>query len=170
MFERKTEKQEGQSIVLVAAAMVVLLIFVALAVDMSSAYVMRRKLQNGADGAALAAVRRMSHQLNTAGGFADGPIHEEVIDFAERNTLNGSGGTLADIGGSVVGLYVDRSHEPIPDAIVGDGDPVHPDAWGVQATVYGIAPSFFGGILGRDGYPVQATATACLEPTCGENC
>jgi hypothetical protein len=135
---------------------------------------MRRKLQNGADGAALAGVRRMGYQINyeplKAGTTKDHEILLEIHMLAEENGVEDTDGTLAnDVNDNVEGVYLDENHDPIPGAVVGGGSlPIN--AVGVEVTVYGIAPSFFGGLLGHDGYPVQATAAAALEYACGAGC
>ncbi|MEJ2211556.1 MAG: hypothetical protein P8129_21325 [Anaerolineae bacterium] len=58
---------------------------------------------------------------------------------------------------------------PISGAEIGGGT-VPVDAWGVEATTYITTPSFLGGIVGFDGYPVQATAAVVLERACGADC
>ncbi len=169
MFERDRERQRGQSIILVAVALFVVLAFVAIAVDLTSAYVLRRRLQNAADGAALASIRRMAYQIRYT-GLNDGEILLELNEFANRNVFSDTR-TLADIEGRVEGLYLGPgpSYAPIQGGVVGDGD-VPSNAMGVEATVYGIAPSFFGPILGFDGYPVQAKAAAALQRACRAGC
>ena len=52
-------KQQGQAIVIIAAALVGLLALVALAVDGGNAFAQRRNAQNAADGAAMAAIAKM---------------------------------------------------------------------------------------------------------------
>lgn len=158
MDSTHNDLERGQSIVLVAFAMVALIIFTAIAVDMSSAYVGRRTAQNGADAAALAGTRQLADQVNHD-SFNDSLILFELEDFAQRNGVDGR----------VEGLYLDGNGDPIEGAVVGGGF-VPNDAWGIEATTYLTAPTFFGGILGFDGYPLQATAAALLEYACGVDC
>jgi len=63
-MEEKSRTEHGQSIVLVALLMGVLLLFVAIAVDLSNAYAHRRQAQNAADSAALAAAGEFGLYLN----------------------------------------------------------------------------------------------------------
>jgi hypothetical protein len=53
-------KQQGQTIVLIAGALIALLALVALAVDGGNAFAQRRIAQNGTDGAAMAGVTQMN--------------------------------------------------------------------------------------------------------------
>lgn len=161
--------QEGQSIVLVAMAMLGLVIFVAITVDLSSAYVGRRTAQNGADGAALAAARQLAYQINHD-TFSDSMIQIELNDFAERNGVADTDGTLANtVNRHVEGFYLNVNGDPIVGAAIGGGS-VPNNAWGVEATTYITTPSFLGGVLGFDGYPVQASAAVVLERACGVDC
>lgn len=169
MHEKGQDTQSGQSIVLVAMAMLGVIIFVAIAVDLSSAYGGRRTAQNGADGAALAAARQLAYQINHD-AFSDYAIHVELNDFAERNGVADSDLVLANtVNRHVEGVYLYDDGEPIPGAEIGGGL-VPGDAWGVEATTYITTPSFLGGIMGFDGYPVQATAAVVLERACGADC
>jgi len=169
MHQKGQDTQSGQSIVLVAMAMLGVIIFVAIAVDLSSAYGGRRTAQNGADGAALAAARQLAYQINND-AFSDYAIHVELNDFAERNGVADSDLVLANaVNRHVEGVYLYEDGEPIPGAEIGGGL-VPGDAWGVEATTYITTPSYFGGVLGFDGYPVQATAAVILEKACGAEC
>jgi hypothetical protein len=158
MDSTHNDLERGQSIVLVAFTMVALIIFAAIAIDMSSAYVGRRTAQNGADAAALAGTRQLADQVNHD-SFNDTLILFELEDFTGRNGAKGR----------VEGIYLDGNGDPIEGAAVGGGY-VPNDAWGIEATAYLTAPTFLGGILGFNGYPVQATAAALLEYACGVDC
>jgi hypothetical protein len=59
MLSRKFGGDEGQSLIQFALIFIALLAFVALAVDTGNAFATRRKLQNAADAAALAAAREL---------------------------------------------------------------------------------------------------------------
>jgi hypothetical protein len=162
-------EDRGQSAVLVAISLLVLVIFAAITVDISSAYLGRRTAQNAADGAALAAVRQLAYQYNR-GVYNDTKIKIELNDFAERNGAGDTDGIPGNaINDSVTGVYLDENEEPIPGGVIGSGvDPA--GAVGVQSTVYITTPAFFGGIMGQSGYPVQAQATVALDIACGADC
>ena len=158
------DRSLGQSAVLVAIALLVLVAFAAITVDISSAYLGRREAQNAADGAALAAGRKLAHQYNT-GAYNDGAMRLELVDFAQRNGAEDSDGITANaVNTSVTGVYLDENEQSI--GVIGSG--VDPEgAMGVRSTVFITTPAFFGGIMGRGGYPVQAEATVMLDLACG---
>ena len=158
----------GQSVVLVAIAMLVLVIFAAITVDMSSAYLGRRTAQNAADAAALAAVRQLAYQYNM-GLYDDTAIKVELNNFAERNGAGDTDDTLGNaINDSVTGIYLDFDENAI--GVVGENSGAPANALGVEATVQITTPAFFGGVMGYSGYPVQAQATVMLDYACGDDC
>jgi hypothetical protein len=160
-------EDKGQSAVLVAIAMLVLVIFAAITVDISSAYLGRRTAQNAADGAALAAARQLAYQYNTE-DFDDSLIKIELNNFGELNGAKDTGGVPGDaINSSVIGAYLDKHENVI--AVIGAGS-VPAGAQGVEATVYITTPSFFGGVMGESDYPVQAQAAVMLNLACGGSC
>jgi hypothetical protein len=166
-MEEKRGPQQGQSIVIVAVAMLALVVFVAVSIDMSSAYVGRRTAQNAADGAAGAGARRLAFQINY-GPFSDEWIKRDMNDLAERNGVSDTGGALADAtNDNVEGWYLDEEQNRI--GLVGAGT-VPADTWGIEAVTYITTSAFFGGMLGFDAYPLQAEAAVMLEQACGEDC
>jgi hypothetical protein len=81
------DKENGQSIIVIAVAVVVLLALVALVVDVGNAYAQRRRAQNAVDAAALAGARRLANR------YLGEPVLEiQVLDdietYAEKNGLN----------------------------------------------------------------------------------
>ncbi len=80
---RRFRDESGQTLILIAAALVVLLGFLALAVDLGMLYAERRAMQNAADAGALAGARAM------CGG---GNVEAEARKFAEAN-----GATTVDV-------------------------------------------------------------------------
>ncbi len=157
------QRQGGQSIVLVAVAMVALVIFVAVTVDMSNAYHYRRVAQNAADAAALAGAAELGRQINNKKP-SDSAIKATMNDFAELNEIEDTNGTLADDENTnVEGFYLDGKHDVIGE--VGSGS-VPAKAVGIRAITHIVAPTFFGGIVGFDGYPVQARAAVLHEVAC----
>ena len=174
MNQRQHSEERGQSLVLVAAALVLLVIFVAITVDMSSAYYNRRTAQNAADGAALAGVSRMATGINKKNSRLDDDIKADMNDFAERNGIEDTAGDLADdLNNNVDGWYVDSSGNRLPgEPEVGEQylDYIPAGAFGIEAITYITAPTYFGGILGFDGYPLQARAVSLIKQACGDDC
>lgn len=169
-MKEKDLKQSGQSIVLVAAAMVLLVLFVALSVDASNAYYHRRTAQNGADGAALGGVRQLATQINNKKKL-DALIQAEMNDFAERNGILDTDGTLANtVNANVEGWYVDMEGNRLLDAPRVGGGTVPVGAYGVEAITHIVAPTYFGGIFGLRGLPITARAVALVRELCGTDC
>ena len=174
MNEKTESREKGQSLVLVAVAMVALVIFVAITVDVSSAYYARRTAQNAADGAALAGVSRMATGINKKNSRLDDDIKADMNDFAERNGIEDTDGDLADdLNENVDGWYVDMQGNRLSgEPMVGDQylDRIPDGAYGIEAITYITAPTYFGGILGFDGYPLQARAVSLIKQACGDDC
>lgn len=93
---RANHVARGQSAVIIALCMVVLIAFVGLAVDGGSLYLQRRTAQNASDGAALAGTRTMLDAFDnmlydTGGEIVDGnaAIEADILDsINEYATLN----------------------------------------------------------------------------------
>jgi hypothetical protein len=170
MNDSGLSKERGQSIILVAVAMVALVLFVAITVDMSNAYYHRRTAQNGADGAALGGVRQLAKQKNGKKND-DQKIQIEMNDFAERNGIEDTGGATADaLNLNVDGWYVDMDGNRLDgEPMVGDGS-IPDGTYGVEAITYITAPTFFGGVFGLGGVPLQARAVSLLREACGADC
>ncbi len=166
------DRQRGQSLVIVAIAMVVLVLFVAIAVDASDAYVHRRTAQNAADAAALAGGRELGAQINQE-IYNSSLIKADMNSFAEQNDIPDTDGALADVlNRNVVGYYLDEEGDRLSEDPVGSpaGDAFLFDAHGIEAVTFITAPTFFGGIIGLDGMPVQASAAVLLQPPCAASC
>jgi hypothetical protein len=167
MNEKDHEKQRGQSIILVAVALVALVIFVALAVDMSDAYYHRRTAQNAADSAALAGGGELARQINRD-ARSDQRIQTEMNDFAERNDIPDTNGIPGDpVNANVEGYYLDRDRNRI--LRVGTGS-VPDDVWGIEAITYITSPTYFAGIMGVNGLRLNADARVFFGAACGVGC
>jgi hypothetical protein len=170
MKNKRLPEQRGQSIIIVAVAMVALVLFVAITVDVSAAYYHRRTAQNGADGAALGGVRQLAEQINNKKKL-DGLIQAEMNDLAERNGIEDTDLTLANtVNENVDGWYVDTLGQRLDgEPMVGDGT-VPVEAYGIEAITHIVAPTFFGGIFGLDGLPLTARAVSLLKQVCAKDC
>jgi len=156
----------------VAVALVVLVLFVAIAVDASNGYFHRRTAQNAADSAALAGGRQLGLQLN-AGAYDGGQIKSAMNNFAQQNDIPDTNGDPTDeLNSSVVGYYLDENRDRLSEDPIGTlaGDALLPDVSGIEAVTFITAPTFFGGIIGLDGMPVQASAAVMLEGVCADSC
>jgi Flp pilus assembly protein TadG len=164
-------QQEGQTLVLVAVALVVLVLFAAIAADASDAYFGRRTAQNAADAAALAGGRALGEQSNN-GSYNDDAIKAAMDDFAEQNDVLDTNASPADeVNDNVVGYYLDENGDHLTEVPIGTaGDAFAAEAWGIEAVTTITAPTFFGGIIGLDGMPVHATAAVMMEGVCAASC
>ena len=168
----RLSRQRGQSVVLVAVALIVLVLFVAIAVDASDAYVHRRTAQNGADAAALAGGRRLAMQLNQQ-EYNSLLIKADMNSYAEQNGIPDTNEVPADVlNKNVVGYYLDQDGNRLTETPIGSSDDssMLPGVRGIEAITTITAPTFFGGIIGLDGMTVHATAAVLLEPPCTASC
>jgi uncharacterized membrane protein len=84
-MKRQEDRQAGQVLVQVALMMVVLLGFLALAVDVSQVYLKRRQLQNAADAGALEGARQICFENQDWAAARGRP------EWLITNALQGSG-------------------------------------------------------------------------------
>ncbi len=80
------ENESGQSIIIIAAIVVVLLALVALVVDVGNAYAHRRMVQNAVDAGALAGARRLADR-NIDKSVTEIRILNDIETFAYENGL-----------------------------------------------------------------------------------
>ncbi len=164
MMKRPRHNDErGQSMVLIALAMVGLIAFLALVIDGGMAFAARRQMQNAADAAALAGVRKLFALYYGPHTAADEQaIYDAVIQYAQQNGV--------DDPAEVEGWFINESEahtgtNPLP----GNGG-IPADALGVEATTATSFPSFFAVVIGRNELGASALAAAILfeEPGGGD--
>jgi len=158
--------EKGAVMVLVAVLMVVLISFVALAVDVGYLYVAKNELQNAADGAALAAARWMGNNYKTMPYGAQQVYVCDGADAAAIRAVADEVGRQNRAAGAVVAIRAE-------DVQIGqwDGDTftetaVQPDAVRViarrDAAGNGPVATFFARVFGVESVPVNADAVAAL--------
>lgn len=168
-MENRDQVERGQSIIIVAFAMVALVLFAALAVDLSSAYVERRTAQNAADGAALAGAAQLAYEINHR-SYRDPAIKIHMNVYAERNGVADTDGVKGNgVNDNLEGYYLDANGDRLSEQLIG-ATTVPSGALGVEATAYITAPTFFGGLFGLRGLPLSAEAASVLEQACGADC
>jgi hypothetical protein len=183
MEENNDRQERGQSIILIAFAIIILMVFAVIAVDLAYGYVHRRGDQNAADAAALGGAKELARIRNENDGNLTGlwipedSIQASMNDLAERNGIEDTDGTPANtVNTNVTGYYLDETGTRIQDAngqpiVVGQVGIVPPNAMGIEASTASVAPSFFGGIVGLDGLPIQAEAAVVFAGNvCQETC
>ncbi len=93
--QRNNHNEHGQSVVLVALGLAVLMAFMALAVDGGNVYAQRRQAQNAADAAAYAGGERLAFPQDPDGAGSEPPrratnreVMVEILKYAQRNGIN----------------------------------------------------------------------------------
>lgn len=95
-FKRFTKEESGQAIVLFALAIVVLLGFAALTVDLGYAYAQKSRLQNAADAAALAGAMSIPTDSDAAvKGKVVEYVNKIVTDTEINSTINRTESTVS---------------------------------------------------------------------------
>jgi Flp pilus assembly protein TadG len=169
-YRRITNNQNGVTAVVLAIALVALLGFAALAVDIGYLYSARNELQNAADAAALAATRQLgriyaessltSRDFSSAANASHlSSIYSTATTVAGKNIVAGSSVSIS-AGDIAIGQWN-------PETRTLSATLVEPDA--VQVTARRDAASgqavalFFARVLGIQTADVSAIATAALS-------
>jgi hypothetical protein len=177
MLESVENRESGQSIILVAVAMVALVIFAAVAVDLTHAYVQRRTAQNAADGAAIAGAKDLARQRNKLGKKL--PVQGDprevkaaMNDYAERNGIADTDDVPANwVNDNLTAYWLDRENNRIAEFDLSSGGKIPEGAYGVEAVSTIDAQTFFGGVVGVNGLVINAEAAVSLfAPACGAEC
>ncbi|HFD39774.1 MAG TPA: VWA domain-containing protein [Anaerolineae bacterium] len=90
-LKRMVQHEEGQSLIIVGALLIVLVALIGLVVDAGNAYAQRRIVQNAADAAALAGSQMLVRQEDylTGGNFLrNWQVIQAVEEYAERNGVD----------------------------------------------------------------------------------
>ena len=184
ILKYKLGDQRGVVFILVAIALLVLLAFAALALDVGNVLVVRNELQDIADGAALAGARTLGRLYECDGDIVacprKMPYPAQLTYVADVGTIVNSiqGVASVNIAGGMTGITINAG-----DIVIGNWDtttktvdPItvtSPDAVRVttrrDASANGPISTFFARILGINTVNVSATATAALtgESTAG---
>jgi Flp pilus assembly protein TadG len=153
---------QGSVAVIVALLLVVLIGFIALALDVGYMMVKRNELQNVADSAALAATRKLGAIYKSL------PYSEQLSYVASPADID----TPAMAMGTSMGLTINTT-----DVIIGHWDSTtntftagltHPNAVRVNTrrdnSANGPVTTFFAGVLGINSAAISNSATASLTP------
>lgn len=159
--------RKGNVLVMAAFMMVLMIAFVAFAVDVGYLYTCKNELQRTADSAAIAAAWELMNEDGPAGytnvSLMSANAHETAEEFAALNPVGTDVPALGD-GDVEIGYMVDPS-DPNGVMVPAVGA-VAPNA--VQVRVQrtelqnGEVPLFFARVLGYDSAAAEAEATAAL--------
>jgi hypothetical protein len=155
-MDSKTSSQAegGQTLVILALGMIVLLLFVGLAVDGGTVYMERRHSQNAADAAALAGTRLLAGAICGKPGTDDAAIWAEVVRIVGSNKVqNPASSVRADY---------NNKDETVLGPVGGGGIPT--GATGVSATVEISRSTYFMTLIGIAESSASAPAVAMTGP------
>jgi hypothetical protein len=158
MSRRKIyRRDEGQALVLVALAFVLLVGMLGLALDGANAFGQRRLVSNATDAAAIAGTRELIARLNRSDGSAH--IYDTIESFlTSRNDLRGAAVTWR-------AYYVDRLS---PEGSLGELTPTsgRPPSGsdGVRLEVVISFPTYFMGVFGQRTLSVSGRSVAVYGP------
>jgi len=150
---RRHHRERGQTIFLVAVALVVVLGMAALAVDVTMFQIAHSQAQKAADAAALAGAKAF-----VSSGFTSGQLGDLTSGGAQAAVCNGSSG-LADTQARAVANLNKIGSAPAANftttcSFAAPGNPQ------IRVTSRTAVPEFFGRIWGGGGVQVSATAKA----------
>jgi hypothetical protein len=154
MFSEKREN--GQAIIVIAIAIVVILAFAALAIDLGSVFTEKRQAQNAADAGALAGAQQVALECTLAGGRSEARVREAIRAMIELNNP----------GAEWMAYYVEEDGGVTPYG-VGLDNPNNtvlcgcPGRYvGVQVAVVGSTEGFLSGLIGQDVLAARSVARA----------
>ena len=148
LTRRLRRDEQGAFVVLMSAFITVILGMAALVVDVGSVLDEKRQLQNGADAAALGAAQHIARTCPITNTCTAASLQSQSESLARLNTRDGVTAVDPPVANHTTKRVTVTTRTQ--------------DAAGRT-----ILPYFFGKALagGRDGQPVQATASALWEPT-----
>lgn len=153
MLRRVMRDEKGQSAVIMALIMVVILALFALVIDIGNAYAERRRAQNAADAAALAGAQKLADASTT-----NRAVIAAIKDYAQRNGMPADGVTqmcYTDLAGACIG----GDSATIPDN-TSQPQLTYGYDIGVKVVVYKEFATYFARVLKWDTLPATADSTA----------
>lgn len=161
---RASSGEEGQSLVIIAFALIGLLAFLGLIIDGGLAFALRRQLQNASDAAALAGTKELCFLGVDSSAAAEQAVLRQVHAFAEVNGVEDSNGIPDDgVNTNVVAYFVDLNANRLGNPIGTNGG-VPEGARGVEARTKGSIFTFFATFAGQRISAVAASAIAICRP------
>ncbi len=163
-------KSRGQTVVLVALAVVAIVAFVALAIDGGNAYTVRREAQSAADGAAIAGTWVI---VDYTGESAKADVLRAVNQYAQANGVFDTDGDPTNATNDNIlawyvhfdGSYVMNGTDPWE--IHAGPDEIPSGAKGVEVQTDITNTTFFARAIGVNTVGARAKATAVYTPDGG---
>jgi Flp pilus assembly protein TadG len=161
MNEKVVQSERGQTVVIVAFAIIALLAFAGLAIDGGTAYLNRRRMQNAADSGALAGTMALAQaacdQLSPTG--TDAEVLAAMNEYAIRNGVD----SASDVVGHYVRFDGNTVVEYSPPVAVGSGS-VPNGAVGIVVTTTITRPTYLLSLIGQPEGGAKGTAIAVSGP------
>ena len=155
-------RTQGQSVVLVALAILVLIALAGLGLDGANAFNQRRNVANAADAASIAGTNALIAQRKSGG--SNTPICQAISDYiSDHDLTNGVALTWT-------ASYVDSSAAPTQQFCDSSASPVATSTFaassdkGVSVTIHYTFKTLFMPILGRSDLSVGGTGAAMYGP------
>lgn len=163
-----SNRERGQALVLIALAAIVLVAFVALAVDGSQTYSQRRVAQNAGDGAAVAGAYRLGILYGTPAMAdpldAQNRMLRDMHAAAERHGLPDTNGIAGDeINSNIEAYFTDDEGNQLAACVIGTCNAVPEDALGIRLQVRKEFDTYFAGVIGWDEATIGASALAVVH-------
>lgn len=163
-----SSKERGQSLVLIALAAIVLVAFVALAVDGSQTYSQRRVAQNAGDGAAVAGAYRLGIQIRMVGTGTPAEFQRRILRdmhaAAELHGLPDTNGIAGDeINGNLQAFFTDDQGTQLAACQVGTCTTIPEGTLGLRLQVRKEFDTYFAGVIGWDEATIGASALAVVH-------
>ncbi len=175
MYEFVRFRSRGQTVVLVALAVVAIVAFVALAIDGGNAYGIRRDAQSAADGAAIAGTWVL---VEYSGESPKTDVLRRINTWAQANGVADTDGDPSNaVNGNILAWYVhfdgsyvmmkDAGGNDVPWEIHAGLDEIPSGAKGVEVQTSITKTTFFARAIGVSTVGARARATAVYTPDGG---
>jgi hypothetical protein len=157
-------RERGQTLVIVALAMVAILAMTGLVVDGGNAFSQQRSVQNALDAAseagAVVLVQNLPFKVQgQTGPMTDTDVLNAMVNVAGANSITSPTGEYTDMGGTPIGVAVGSLGNVPPPSV----------AAGVRATGSRNFSTYFAQVVGIGSLAATASATAiagAVDSTC----
>jgi hypothetical protein len=144
--------ERGQTLIITALGMVILIALVGLVIDGGHAWGKLRQTQNGSDSVAKAGAVVIQHMLAEIGSPTDGDVCQAVEGAADVNDVELVTAEYTNAYGTVLG----------PVGPCSSGASIMAGAQGVKATTRQVFDTFLGGVVGIPTFTAQTDTTAVV--------
>jgi Flp pilus assembly protein TadG len=162
MKSRLGGHENGQSMVIIAVAMIGMIAMAALVMDGGYAYLQRRRVQNAADAAAVAGARALAGR-QSSNAAAEQAILREINLYAERNGVADTNGVAGDATNANVDAYFVNSSNAVVGTRMGTNGGVPVGALSVVVHARESHSTFFAPAIGMPTLSTAAVAQATFD-------